>query len=225
MISSTVKLFLGRITGCLKFSSNSCELPNLPPTRMSPSLSRKGSRRNRVLDFLISDFFAFANWRSSLGYALWIFCKALISLGNALFCISSTSVRKVSKGIGITQNFFGNPWMILDTVSANERDTVDTTKSHTEITWYLRLGTINFGLSWERDEILFDRWEMAELLTNYFKKSWGRQKMISSKVSKEIGITRNVFGNLRVTLDTVSANDRDRRWYDTKPIKHVKSKL
>ena len=88
MITSTMKLFLGRITGCLKLSSNSCELPSLPPTWMSPSLSRKGSRRNRVLDFLISDFFAFANWRSSLEYALWIFCNASISLGNALLCIS-----------------------------------------------------------------------------------------------------------------------------------------
>ena len=40
---STMKLFFGRITGCLKSSANSCESPGLPPTQMSPSLSRKGS--------------------------------------------------------------------------------------------------------------------------------------------------------------------------------------
>ena len=36
------------------------------------------------------------------------------------------SVRKVSKGIGITRKFFGNVRMIPATVRLNERDTVDT---------------------------------------------------------------------------------------------------
>ena len=54
MIRSTMKLFFGRITEWLKSSANSCELPSLPPTRMSPSLSWNGSRRKkdtRLLNF------------------------------------------------------------------------------------------------------------------------------------------------------------------------------
>ena len=49
-----MKLFFGRITECLKSSTNSCELPSLPPTRMNPSLSWNGSRRKkrtRLLNF------------------------------------------------------------------------------------------------------------------------------------------------------------------------------
>ena len=86
IMRSTMKLFFGRITGCLKPSENSSDLLSLPPTRMSPFRSRKGSRRYHVLDFLISDFIAFANWRSLSQSTRRTFCRASISLGNAPLC-------------------------------------------------------------------------------------------------------------------------------------------
>ena len=101
---STMKLFLGRITGCLKPSENSCDLLNLPPTRMRPSWSRKGSRRYKVLDFLISDFIAFANWRSLSQSTRRTSCRAFLSLGNAPLC---TSLRMVFSALSSSSTLTG----------------------------------------------------------------------------------------------------------------------
>ena len=71
---------------------------------MSPSWSKKGSRRYKVLDFLISDFIAFANWRSLSQSTRLTFCRASLSLGNALLC---TSLRMVFSALSSSSTLKG----------------------------------------------------------------------------------------------------------------------
>ena len=83
IIRSVTWPFLGMITGNL---ISSVKLPRLirPPTRNTPSLSRKGSRQCNELVFLMAVFFCLAADLSSPSTLAWSDLRVLMSSWNAI---------------------------------------------------------------------------------------------------------------------------------------------